>query len=131
MGIVVVRLGTFSTRTMPSSVQAKTVDTSVGVVETKSDTIIVGDAVGVPGVLGGDVAVGTDVLGCIGVGALDVPLGGPLPDVGAAAGSCVGEGSVGELGERVGGAEGREPGVDGEGATVDGAIDMDIDMVSK
>jgi hypothetical protein len=64
-------------------VQAKTVETSVlGVLETKSDASIVGEAV--EGALGGAVAVGTaEVLGCEGVGALDAPLVGPLLDAGA------------------------------------------------
>jgi hypothetical protein len=121
MGILVVPVIVrfFSTRTMPSSVQAKVVEVSVGADEGESETRVFGEgSVAFEGGLGGDVAVGTDVFGSIGVGSLVPPgVGGP-----GAAGS--GEGSVAELGERVG-----EPAAaDGEGAAVDGAIDIDIDM---
>jgi hypothetical protein len=89
------------------------------------------------GGLGGDVTVGTDVFGSMGVGALVPPgvagaLGG-LGEAGSGEGAGAlggpgeagsGEGSVAELGERVG-----EPAADeGEGAAVDGAIDIEIDI---
>jgi hypothetical protein len=92
MGIVAVRIFSSSTRRIPSSVQTKTEDFSVGVAEGKSETSVFGERVPffgleVGGVFGEGVPVGMDGVrvgrGPPGsVGAKVVALGCPLPDEG-------------------------------------------------